>query len=83
MRYLAININDKLDQNWYYRCNTVLECYNYFDRIGPGHGPRTAIYDTELNKYLWVDEEQSKNMIRINAVVYSAVRKVRTGLYGD
>ena len=83
MRYLAININYKLDQNWYYRCNTVLECYNYFDRIGPGRGPRTAIYDTELNKYLWIDEEQSKNMIRINAVVYSAVRKVRTGLYGD
>lgn len=77
MKYLAININYKLDQDWYYRCNSVLECYDYFDRLGPGHGPRTAIYDTERNEFLWVDEAQRENMERIHGIVFDAVQKMR------
>jgi hypothetical protein len=74
MRYLAININPQLHQNWYFRCTSVLDCYNYFDKLGSGHGPRTAIFDTELNSYLWVDEKQVDCIEQINDIVLSAQR---------
>jgi len=79
MRYLAININSKLDQEWFYRCHSVLECYNYFDRLGPGHGPRAAIFDVVMNNFLWVAEAQLDNMVQLNAIVFGAIKdsKVR------
>lgn len=78
MRYIAININYNLDQDWYYRCNSVLECYNYFDGLGSGHGPRVAIYDLEKKDYLWIEEEQRKtSMERINGIVFGAIQKIK------
>lgn len=75
MRYLAININSRLDQEWFHRCPTVLECYNYFDRLGPGHGPRAAIFDTVVNSFLWVAEEQLDNMVQLTGIVFTAIRE--------
>ncbi|WP_158797443.1 hypothetical protein [Pedobacter sp. L105] len=80
MRYLAININYKLDQDWYHRCGSVLECYKYFERLGPGDGGKAAIYDTEINKYLWIDEKQFDNDDRLNKIVVEAVNKIKTNL---
>lgn len=78
MRYLAININYKLDQDWYYKCDSVMECYDYFDRLGPGHGPRVAIYDMEKKDYLWIDlEQREKNLARINGIVMGAIQKIK------
>ena len=77
MRYLAININYKLDQDWYYRCDSVLECYDYFDRLGSGHGPRVAIFDLEQNNFLWVDAGHLDKMDRINAIVFGAIQKLK------
>lgn len=56
MRYLAIHINYDLDQNWYARFDSVLDCYKYFDSLGKGDGPRVAVYDVETQKYLWLSE---------------------------
>jgi len=78
MRYLAININYKLDQDWYHRCASVSDCHTYFDNLGPGDGPKAAIYDTEINKYLWIDEHQIDNDDRLNSIVYDALKKLRT-----
>lgn len=77
MRYLAININYKLDQDWYCRCASVLGCNEYFDSLGPGHGPRVAIYDTEENKYLWIGESHDTNSVRLNEIVSKAIQKIK------
>ncbi|HEY0177502.1 MAG TPA: hypothetical protein VGC08_14060 [Pedobacter sp.] len=76
MRYLAININYKLDQDWYCRCASVPDCYKYFDSLGPGHGPRVAIYDIEEYKYLWIDENHLENDKRLNGIVFGAMKKI-------
>lgn len=77
MRFLAININYNLDQNWYHRCNSILECYQYFDRLGPGDGPRIAIYDTYSNQYLWIDEEHLNDEKRLNNIVFEAMKNIQ------
>jgi len=76
MRYLAININYELDQDWYCKCATIFDCYNYFDSLGPGDGPRTAIYDIETNTYLWVDENHLGRNERLNGIVSDAMSKI-------
>lgn len=76
MKYLAININYELDQDWYCKCATVLDCYSYFDSLGPGHGPRTAIYDIENNTYLWIDDSHMRTNQRLNGIVYDAMKKI-------
>jgi len=73
MRYIAINVNYKMDMDWYFRCSSVLECYQYFDRLEPGDGKRTAIYDTEQHEYLWIDEESIDNEKRLNAIIRDAM----------
>lgn len=80
MRYLAININYKLDQNWYHKCGSVVECHQYFEKLGPGDGARAAIYDTAINKYMWIDEKQIENDERLNSIVFEAVKKIQTNL---
>ena len=77
MRYLAININYELDQDWYFKCASVLDCYSYFDRLGPGDGSRTAIYDMELNTYLWINESHERTDERLNRIVNGAMKKIR------
>jgi hypothetical protein len=74
MRYLAININYQLDQDWYCKCATVIDCYSYFDSLGSGHGPRTAIYDIETNKYLWVADDHMGYNERLNGIVQDAMK---------
>lgn len=77
MRYLAININQDLDQDWYYRCASVLECYKYFESLGPGHGPRVAIYDSEQYKYIWIDEKYLGKEAQLNAIVSKSRKNIQ------
>jgi len=76
MRYLAININDTLDQEWYYKCDSLIDCYKYFESLGEGHGPKAAIYDMELNKYLWIEETRLSDDERLNNIVFEAIKKI-------
>ena len=77
MRYLAININYDLDQDWYYRCASVLECYQYFESLGPGHGPRVAVYDTEQYKFLWIDQNFLNKKEYLNSIVSKAMKNIQ------
>lgn len=74
MRYLAININYNLDQQWYCKCASVADCIKYFDRLGPGHGPKTAIYDIQTHLYVWIDEINQVNEKQINKIVADALK---------
>lgn len=78
MRYLAININYVLDQDWYCRFASVLDCYKYFDSLGSGHGPAVAVYDMETESYLWIDESHSANDERLNGIVVNAMQKIKS-----
>jgi hypothetical protein len=75
MGYLAINVNYKMDMDWYCRCQSVLECYQYFSRLEPGDGRRTAIYDIKARKYLWISEESVDQVERLDRIVDSAIER--------
>lgn len=77
MEYLAINVNYRMDMDWYYKCESILECYQYFDRLEPGDGRRTAIYDINAQTYLWIAEESENQMERLDRIVADAIRKTR------
>jgi len=77
MRYLAININYELDQDWYCKCASVIDCFSYFDRLGTGHGPMVAIYDIEQEKYLWIAADHQQSDGRLNKIVTGAVKKIK------
>jgi len=76
MEYLAINVNYKMDMDWWCRCRSILECYQYFDRLEPGDGRRTAIYDTKAKKFLWIAEESVNQIERLDRIVDDAIRKM-------
>lgn len=66
-----------MDMDWYYKCNSILECYQYFDRLEPGDGRRTAIYDVDEQDFLWIDEDSLGNEDRLNGIVYEAMQGIR------
>lgn len=74
MRYLAININYQLDQQWYYKCASVADCINYFNSLGSGHGPKTAIYDIHNNQYIWIDDRHLEKQEQLNKIVADALK---------
>ncbi len=78
MRYLAININYKLNQDWYCRLGSILECHKYFNSLGAGHGPGVAIYDTEMEQYLWLQETYCEDNPRLNEIVLNATKPVKS-----
>lgn len=75
MRYLAINVNYKMDMDWYHRCDSVVDCFQYFDNLGIGDGKRTAIYDIEAKEFLWIDDDSLGNMDRLEGIVDEAIQK--------
>ena len=77
MGYLAINVNYKMDMNWYYRCESVLACYQYFSRLEPGDGRRTAIYDIKVKKFLWIAEDSANQLERLDGIVAGALQKIK------
>ncbi|MBB5637848.1 hypothetical protein HDE68_003773 [Pedobacter cryoconitis] len=76
MRYLAININYKLDQDWYCKLGSIKDCYQYFNSLGPQHGPGVAIYDTEMKKYMWLDETYREDNARLNQIILDATKSI-------
>ena len=74
MRYLAININYKLDQDWYCRLGSIMECHKYFSSLGPQHGPGVAIYDTEMGQYMWLEEAYREDNARLIEIILSATK---------
>ena len=74
MRYLAININYKLDQDWYCRLGSIMECHKYFSSLGPQHGPGVAIYDTEMEQYMWLEEAYREDNARLIEIILSATK---------
>lgn len=74
MRYLAININYSLNQKWYYKCNSVADCIQYFNRLGPGHGPKTAIYDLQTHLCIWTDETNHISETQIKEIVANVLK---------
>lgn len=77
MRYLAININYKLDQNWYCRLGSIIDCHKYFSSLGPQHGPGVAIYDTEIEKYMWINEAYKEDNARLTEIILDAAKPVK------
>ncbi|KIO76849.1 hypothetical protein TH53_12665 [Pedobacter lusitanus] len=77
MRYLAININYKLDQDWYCRLGSVVDCHEYFNSLGPGHGPGIAIYDTEIGQYMWLEETYTDDNPRLSEIIANALKSVK------
>lgn len=75
MGYLAININYKMDMDWYYRCESVVDCFEYFDRLEVGDGKRTAIYDVDAKEFLWIDDDSLGNEDRLERIVFEALQK--------
>ncbi|MGY0036960.1 hypothetical protein [Pedobacter sp. NJ-S-72] len=74
MRYLAININYKLDQDWYCRLGSIMECHKYFGSLGPQHGPGVAIYDTEMGQYMWLEDAYREDNARLIEIILSATK---------
>lgn len=66
-----------MDMEWYCRCETILACYQYFDRLEPGDGKRTAIYDMKSNEYLWIADDSKDQLDRLDGIVAGAKRKIK------
>ncbi|MBB5620624.1 hypothetical protein HDE69_001673 [Pedobacter cryoconitis] len=77
MRYLAININYKLDQDWYCRLGSIVACHKYFSELGPEHGPGVAIYDTEMRKYMWLSETYRDDNPRLIEIIQDATKYLK------
>lgn len=77
MRYLAININYKLDQDWYCRLGSIVACHKYFSDLGAEHGPGIAIYDTEMGKYMWLNKAYKDDNVRLNEIIQDATRTAK------
>jgi len=80
MRYLAININYRLDQDWYCRLNTIMDCHQYFNSLGPEHGPSIAIYDTEIDQYLWLQDSYQEDDPRLKGIITNAKNARKVGV---
>lgn len=74
-RYLAINVNYKMDMDWYHRCETMVDCLQYFENLEIGDGKKTAIYDTVTKEFVWINDESIDQMDRLNGIVEEARQK--------
>jgi hypothetical protein len=74
MRYLAININYQLDQDWYCKLGSIMDCHKYFNSLGPQHGPGVAIYDTEMKQYMWLSETYREDNARLIEIILDATK---------
>jgi len=75
MNYIAINVNYKMDMDWYHRCNSVVECLQYFDRLEVGDGNRSAIYDNKKKHFIWIDDDSADQIDRLQRIVAEAQQK--------
>jgi len=66
-----------MDMDWYFRCESVLACYQYFSRLEPGDGRRTAIYDIINKKYLWIADDSKEHIDRLDRIVAGAIKKIK------
>lgn len=74
MSYIAINVNYKMDMDWYHRCDSVVDCFQYFDNLEIGDGKRTAIYDIQAKEFLWIDDDSLGNIDRLEGIVDEALQ---------
>jgi len=77
MRYLAININYQLDQDWYCKLGSIMDCHKYFSSLGSQHGLSIAIYDTKMRQYIWLNEAYREDNARLIKIIQDATKSIK------
>lgn len=75
MSYIAINVNYKMDMDWYHRCGSVSECMEYFRKLEVGDGEETAIYDVNAAVFVWINDKSINETARLERIVADALKK--------